>query len=80
MKLTFKNWLFNQKEREDQIGKLARAMATIDYSPVQRRRKPDEHKKWADIVTRHDQPEYVLFFNRAWQEYQTAKQAMNVSM
>lgn len=80
MKLTFKNWLANQKEREDQIGKLARAMTDVDYSYIKKRRKPDEHKKWADIITRHGKPEHVLIFNRAWREYQTAKQAMNMSM
>lgn len=73
MKLTFKEWLFNQKERQDKIGKLARAMAKIDFSYVQPRRKPDEHKKWADIITRHGQPEHILTFNQAWEEYQAGK-------
>jgi hypothetical protein len=71
MKLTFKRWLSNQKERQDQIGKLARAMAEVDHSHVQTRRKSDEHKKWANIVTRYGEPEHVLAFNRAWREYQT---------
>jgi hypothetical protein len=79
MKLTFKEWLSDQKKRKDQIGSLARAMAKIDYSYVRSRRKPDEHKKWANIVTRHGKPEHVLIFNRAWREYQAAKQAANMS-
>lgn len=76
MKLTFKEWLLNQKGRKDRIGKLARAMAEIDFSYVQPRRKPDEHKRWANIITRHGKPEHVPTFNQAWQEYQAAKQAM----
>lgn len=80
MKLTFKEWLFNQKERPDKVGKLARAMAEVDFSYVRSRRKPDEHKRWANIVTRHGKPEHVLTFNRAWEEYQAAKQAAGVSM
>jgi hypothetical protein len=74
MNLTFKRWLFNQKERKDQIGKLALAMEKVDYSYIKPRRKPDEHKKWAKIVTRHGRPEHVPAFNRAWREYLTAKQ------
>ena len=74
MNLTFKHWLFDQKGRKDQIGKLARAMEQVDYSYIKPRRKPDEHKKWAKIVTRHGRPEHVLAFNRAWREYLAEKQ------
>jgi uncharacterized protein YozE (UPF0346 family) len=74
MKLTFKEWLFKQKERKDAVGRLARAMDEVDFSYVKPRRKPDEHKKWANIVTRHGKPEHVLTFNRAWREYQTANE------
>jgi hypothetical protein len=70
MNSTFQHWLSNQKQRQDSVGKLARAMAEVDYGYVQKRRKPDEHKKWADIVTRHGEPKHVLAFNQAWREYQ----------
>ena len=72
MNLTFKRWLFNQNERQDQIGKLARAMASLDSKYVQLQQKRDEHKKWANIVTRHGKPEHVIAFNQAWREYQVA--------
>jgi len=74
MNLTFRSWLFKQTERQDQIGKLARAMAKLDASQVQLQQKRDEHKKWANIVTRHGKPEHVLAFNQAWREYQLASQ------
>ncbi len=79
MNITFKRWLFNQKGRKDQIGKLARAMANVDYSYMQPGRKPDEHKDWAKIITRHGRPEHVLAFNRAWREYQTEKQEVAIT-
>jgi uncharacterized protein YozE (UPF0346 family) len=74
MKLTFQQWLFNQKKRQDRIGKLARAMEQVDFSYMRPKRKSDEHKMWADIITRHGEPEHVLAFNRAWNEYQLVKQ------
>jgi len=74
MNMTFQHWLFNQKQRQDRIGKLARAMANVDFSYMRSKRKPDEHKMWADIITRHGEPEDVLAFNRAWHEYQLIKQ------
>ncbi len=67
--MTFQSWLFNQKRRQDLVGKLARAFATVDLGYVKPRRKPDEHKKWADIVTRLGEQEHVLAFNQAWREY-----------
>jgi hypothetical protein len=73
--LTFASWLFNQIERKDQIGKLARAMEQIEYGNVKPRGKPDQHKKWANIVTRYGEPEHVLAFNQAWREYLAASQA-----
>ncbi len=80
MNTTFQQWLFNQKQRKDQIGKLARAMAAVDYKTIRsRRRKPDEHRKWAGIITRHGNPEHVFAFNQAWHEYQKeTKQGMKV--
>ena len=73
MKLTFRQWLFEQDERKDPIGRLARAMAQVDISSIKPRRKPDEHKRWAGIITRHGRPEHVPAFNEAWQEFQWAK-------
>lgn len=69
MNAAFKPWLLKQIERQDQIGILARAMSQIEdnYKP---RRKFDEHKKWADLVTRLGNPDHVRAFNRAWREYQ----------
>ncbi len=79
MKTTFQQWLFNQKQRKDQIGKLARTMAIVDYKTIRsRRKKLDEHRKWAGIITRHGKPEHVVAFNQAWREYQKAKQEMKV--
>jgi hypothetical protein len=73
METTFQDWLLQQLLRTDQVGKLARAISTADLSYTPSRRKDDEHKKWADIITRQGQPEHVLGFNRAWNEYQEAK-------
>lgn len=71
MKFTFEHWLLKQKERQDRIGGLARAISRIedDHFP---RRKFDEHKKWADLMIRHGLPEHVPAFNQAWREYKTA--------
>lgn len=71
MNATFKQWLFKQTERQDPIGKLARAMAQVEDDSTPQRRS-DEHKKWADLVIRHGQPEHIRAFNNAWREYQTA--------
>jgi uncharacterized protein YozE (UPF0346 family) len=76
MKLTFKHWLFNQKDRKDDIGKFARAMLKVDFSFVQSKRRWDEHKQWAGIVTRQDKQEHVFAFNRAWREYQSVEKTM----
>ena len=74
MNLTFTSWLFNQLERKDQIGNLSRFLEKLDHGYERLRRKPDEHKKWADIITRHGEPEHILAFNLAWHEYQVARQ------
>ena len=73
MEMTFRNWLSRQQSRMDRVGKLARAISTVDPSYTPSRRKNDEHKKWADIITRQGQPEHIQAFNRAWNEYQEAK-------
>ena len=71
MDTSFQNWLLQQQSRKDRVGSLARAVSTADLSYIPPRRKNDEHKKWADIITRQGQPEHIRAFNRAWDEYQT---------
>jgi predicted metal-dependent TIM-barrel fold hydrolase len=75
MILRFEEWLTNQQSREDLVGSLAREpdMQHIEHKPS--RRKPDEHKNWADIVTRLDEPGRIVVFNEAWQEFLLAKLA-----
>lgn len=69
--MTFQNWLASQKERQDNIGQLARKWADIDLNKriYARRRKNDEHMKWATILTRHNNPSYIRTFNAAWKEF-----------
>ena len=73
--MKFKQWLDKQKDRQDGIGRLARALADIDGKkyPTSRRRRPDEHRKWASIVTRFGTPAHVQSFNKAWREFNQAK-------
>ncbi len=73
MEITFQDWLLQQQSRADLVGNLARAVSTTDphYTPT--RRKNDEHKKWADIITRQGKPEYIQAFNGAWNEYLAIK-------
>ena len=78
MELTFKAWLLKQMERQDAIGKLAQTMLKLEPAYVPRRNN-DEHKKWADIITRHGELVHVLAFNQAWREYQTAKEATSAA-
>ncbi len=73
MVLKFEEWLLNQQNRKDLIGDLARAMATREANQHPPRRKADEHKRWADIIIRSDEPTHIAIFNDAWQEYLTAK-------
>jgi hypothetical protein len=73
MEMTFRSWLIQQQSRMDRVGKLARAISKVDANYTPPRRKNDEHKKWADIITRQGGPEHIRAFNRAWNEYQAAK-------
>lgn len=73
MTLTFQSWLGSQTQRQDRVGELARAMAEANYRTLKSKRKADEHKMWADIVTRYGEPRHVPAFNRAWDEYQSNK-------
>lgn len=70
----FEEWLVSQQYREDLIGELARlpSMQNIERKPS--RRKPDEHKNWANIVVGISEPGYIAVFNQAWQEFVVAKQ------
>jgi hypothetical protein len=80
MVLRFEEWLSNQQYREDLIGDLARDpnMQNIEHKPS--RRKPDEHKSWADIVIGIAEPGHIAVFNEAWQEFLLAKQASKESL
>ena len=73
--MKFQQWLNKQKDRQDQIGGLARALDEIDTQkyPYSQRRKADEHHKWASIVTRFGSQAQVRSFNKAWQEFLQAK-------
>ena len=73
--MQFQQWLMSQKGREDNIGRLARDLDDVDTIkyPVSRRRKADEHRQWASIVTRFGSPMHVRSFNKAWKEFLQAK-------
>jgi hypothetical protein len=73
--LRFEEWLFDQYNRDDLIGDLARvlSMQNIDRKPS--RRKSDEHKNWVEIVIGIAEPGYIAVFNEAWQEFLLAKQS-----
>ena len=73
MEITFQDWLFQQQSRADQVGNLARAISTADLRYTPSRRKEDEHKKWADIITRQGKSEHIRAFNGAWHEYLATK-------
>ncbi|MCA9970931.1 MAG: hypothetical protein KC425_11985 [Anaerolineales bacterium] len=74
--MNFQTWLNLQKDREDRIGRLARKFADIDLSKhiYSRRRKQDEHLKWATILTRYGNQSHIRSFNQAWEEFQAAEQ------
>lgn len=75
--MTFENWIANQTQRPDQVGALARVLVQIDFSTYRpSRRQSDEHKKWADLITRHGTGEQVHAFNRAWKEFLRAQEGL----
>ena len=74
MILKFEEWLTNQLYREDRIGDFARVLSKVDHQPKFLRRNWDEHKGWADIVSRISEPGHITAFNQAWQEYILAKE------
>jgi aspartate/tyrosine/aromatic aminotransferase len=80
MMLRFEEWLTDQQERDDLIGELARvpSMQAVQHKPS--RRKFDEHKNWADIVTGMAEKGHIAVFNEAWQEFLLAKQVAKDSL
>lgn len=76
MDFTFQSWLNKQEQRRDQVGRLARLVVNANYKYVERKRKRDEHKKWASIITKIGEQEHIFAFNTAWQEYTEEKQAV----
>ena len=74
MILRFEEWLNNQQYREDLIGDFARVLDKEDIRHKFSRHKSDEHKNWADIVSRINEPGHIPAFNDAWQEFLLAKQ------
>ena len=69
--MTFRTWLERQKERKDNIGRLARLMDGKELRKrSSRRRKPDEHRRWVRTIVQFESQAVVHTFNEAWQEYQ----------
>ena len=71
----FGEWLVNQQSREDLIGDLARLPIMQNSDQEISRRKPDEHKDWAEIVIGIPEPGYIPVFNEAWQEFLLVRQS-----
>jgi hypothetical protein len=73
--MKFQQWLRNQQDRPDQIGRLAQVLADVDVKKhsYSRGGHSDEHRKWARIVTHFGSQSYVRSFNKAWQEFLQAK-------
>jgi hypothetical protein len=80
MMLRFEEWLIDQQERDDLIGDLARVPSMQDVQHKSSRRKPDEHRNWADIVIGMAETGYIAVFNEAWQEFLLAKQVAKDSL
>ncbi len=80
MILKFEEWLVTQQYRKDTIGDLARYSSLQDVTHEVSRRKPDEHRDWANMVIRVAIPGYITAFNDAWQEFLLAKQAAQVPL
>lgn len=75
MILKFEEWLTEQNAREDRIGDFARVLGKVEFPPLFLKHKWDEHKGWAELVTRIPEPGYVPTFNLAWREYVLAKES-----
>lgn len=77
MTLKFEEWIFDQKEREDEVGEFARGLNMQDIGSKLLGRKPDEHKSWANIVVGMSKPIRISTFNEAWQEFQVEKKLVD---
>ena len=77
--MRFREWLKQQRDRKDRIGRFARALGDRDVKRYSRRRKPDEHRKWANIVVRYGTRAHRQAFNDAWREFQKAKARLEKS-
>lgn len=80
MILRFEAWLIDQQERADLVGNLARVLSQQEGSYKLPGRKIDEHKNWADVVVRTNQPGHIDAFNEAWQEFVLERQAAKESL
>lgn len=80
MTLKFEEWLTNQQARDDRIGDFARVLSRAEYRQKFSGRRWDEHKGWADIVSRITEPGHITAFNQAWQEFILAKEEANASL
>ncbi|HLF88472.1 MAG TPA: hypothetical protein VI451_05980 [Anaerolineales bacterium] len=80
MILKFEEWLTNQQARDDRIGDFARVLSRAEYQQKFSRRRWDEHKGWAEIVSRITEPGHIPAFNQAWQEFILAKEAASDSL
>ena len=78
--MKFAEWLNAQQSRQDPVGDLARASGMRNGDDAITRRKPDEHKLWADIVIKSARPGHIAVFNTAWQEFLQAKEAIEESL
>ena len=77
--MKFKEWLNDQRHRNDAVGALAQATKDVSQVPLARGRQQDEHKKWAEFLTRNGTWRHVVAFNDAWQEFLLAKEAAGES-
>ncbi len=67
--MKFQQWLTEQSKREDFVGSFARDMADIELGKFAHGRGADEHKKWANVVTRRGSLRQIRDFNSAWSEF-----------
>lgn len=76
MSLKFEDWLVEQQGRKDHVGAFARGLNVDGFAEKSSRRKHNEHATWVDVVIAMGQPEYVISFNVAWQEFTEDKAAV----
>lgn len=73
MILKFEEWLSKQQNRQDGIGDFARVLSNAKVPTKTSRQKWDEHKGWADVVSRIPEAGHIPAFNLAWREFILAK-------